>query len=254
MWNGPVVGRIASLGQPDPLCPPGTDELWRGGENPVALCDCNSCSAGGLECDVVLDWGINGHCDVDAIAESGCLPFSAPENGQFTLAFEISPPAGDCTPPIPTGPEFQRRGVACSPNGDACGEGGTCVQGPACIWQTGEHECPPAFEQRTVLYESFDAGALNCDACECGGGETLCEEATVSLYGAADCTGEPIAEPNTYSSYACLAYDDPMVTVLTESIGSIDIDAEPDCSSSKGAVPASGKISTANPTTLCCVQ
>lgn len=237
-----------------PLCPPGSKELWRAGRNPEAMCDCDGCSDEGVQCDATLDFGANGFCEA-SVSGTGCQPIDSMLVGQFWVAFEISTtPGSACTLPMPGEPEFTSRTVACEPMGESCDGGGLCVEGPACIWQDGDQECPPPFMDKTVVFDDFEAQDLSCDVCACGQGAFFCEEATLTPYAEPACGGEPVASSVDYSPTSCGSYADPDNFVLIDEIASIDIQPiPPDCSSPLGApVAADGSLTPMGPRTLCC--
>ena len=251
-WNGPVLGRVAQPGTPQPDCPPGSEEIWRGGRDPSAACDCTACSDDGVQCDAVVGFGANGSC-AGLIEGTGCQPLVTMATGQLWLSLDIIPAAdAACTPPMPETPRFGQHGVLCDPLGEACEDGGTCIAGPVCVWQEGEVECPQPFSSRTVLYEAFESKGLACDTCECGADAFHCEEATISLYAEALCGGEPTANPAVYETSSCAAYED-MNFVVIDDVVSIDIAPAPfECASSMDSTAASGEFNVIGARTLCC--
>ncbi len=257
-WNGPLVGRIVEDALIDPMCPPGTDEVFRAGRDPAAACDCTECSSEDVACDVNIEWGVFGSCNTTTIG-TGCQPFHSEESGQLFLAVEVGGgKAAACTLPEPSQPQFRLRAVACQPPDRACEDGGTCVAGRACIWREGEHACPPAFEAREVLYDGFDAEDLSCDTCGCALDGIPCSEATLTPYGEESCDGDAVAQPLTYFSVndpVCESYFDPGQVVLADDVFSLDIETnEVGCSSNQDVAAASGTFTTVAPLTLCCSE
>lgn len=253
-WSGPVAVQFAEDLEPDPTCPPLTSELHHGGRNPAAACDCNDCSGENVECDVQLRWGVNGFCD--SVSDwSECQPFAAPDEGQFYFGIDAEPVEGTaCSAPEPSLAQFRTRAVVCEPQAGTCDDGGTCVAGPVCIWQDGEHECPGAFGQPTVLHREVVGEGLACDTCNCGAGSTFCEGATISVYDSPACSGAPLAEPYEPAFGECTSYQDPETFVLAEDVASIDIAMNPaDCSSDVDTALASGSFVESMPFTLCCI-
>lgn len=236
-----------------PECPSGTDEVWRGGSDPTAGCNCSDCSVGSTLCTVDLQWGGNGECNTPVVS-TGCTPISSDETAQFTLSFETEPTVdGSCIPPEPSPAGFRSRAVACEPPGQACPGGGTCVTGRTCVWRPGDHMCPPAFEDRVVFHDTVTGDELSCDDCECGGVVLECSGAEITVYETEDCSGPTASTPLAVGpTRACSGYDG-APTVITDAIGSVFIDVDgDDCAPAEMFVPATGSFVPEGPRTVCC--
>lgn len=250
-WDGPAIMLMGLDDGMDPMCPPGAAELWRAGADPAAECDCTACG-GEVECDVEFGFGSNGTCPSSSTS-SGCQPFSTMLTGQLwtSLSLDVSD-GSSCESPLPAEPRFREAAVGCQPESPSC-DGGVCLLGPACISQSGEHECPPGYPDGSLLHMSVIGNDLSCDSCGCGDAKSgfFCSEATVSLYESADCTGAPLEDPLPYGE-SDMCDGDPDF-VLIEDIASVDIDIPAaDCSSSRDFEDASGDFVEGDPRTVCC--
>ncbi|MGH1340860.1 MAG: hypothetical protein ACRBN8_04880 [Nannocystales bacterium] len=254
-WDGPAVMLVGQSEGVEPMCPPGSEVLWRAGTDPAARCDCSECG-GDIGCDVELGFGSNGTCP-EGSTGSGCQPFSTELTGQFYMSLALDVSAGAaCDSPQPADPGFREQAVGCRPNAETC-EGGVCLLGRACISRPGDFEaCPPDYPDRSLLYTSASGSDLSCDTCGCGddGVGFLCTEATVTLYDGPDCAGASSSPPLlAAASGECDPYDDPKGFVAIEEIASVDIQIpQADCSSDRGFENASGEFDVADPRTVCC--
>lgn len=249
---------IVLVGQDEgvqPMCPPGSEVLWRAGSDPGARCDCSECG-GDIGCSVGFGYGSNGFC-TSYDTNSGCQPFSSEEEGQFWMSFSLDVSAGAaCESPEPAEPDFREHAVGCRPNAEPC-EGGVCLLGRACVSRPGDHEeCPAEYPERSLLHMSTIGSNLSCDTCDCGeqASASFCTEATVALYDTADCAGEPSSEPQPYGfEDECAPYIDEKAFVAIEDIVSVDIQIpQADCSSNRGFENASGDFVEVGPRTVCC--
>lgn len=253
-WNGPSIMLVGQVEGVEPVCPAGTEEIWRAGAEPAAPCDCSECG-GAIGCELDVEYGSNGLCE-ESTDLAGCQPFSSELTGQFVMSFNLSAiPGESCTSPEPGETEFQELSVGCAPIAKPC-DGGVCLLGPACISRLGDLPCPPAYPERSLLHTSVAGSELSCDSCECGDEESLfvCTEASVAVYESEDCSGDPIEAPHLYQDgEACLNFQEKMSIVLIEEIGSIDVDIPPtDCSSDLVLENALGEFIEEDPRTVCC--
>lgn len=254
-WDGPAIMLVGQNEGVEPMCPPGSEELWRAGTDPAAQCDCSEC-AGEIGCQVGFGFGSNGTCP-SYDTSSGCQPFSTALTGQFWMSFSLQvEPGASCDSPVPAEPGFREQSVGCRPKAETC-EGGVCLLGRACISRAGDYaECPPAYPDRSLLHTSTIGSDLSCDTCGCGDDASgfFCTEATVALYDAPECAGSPSSKPQLYSdSDACAPYFDADGFVAIEDIASVDIQIPAaDCSSDRAFENASGDFVEVGPRTVCC--
>ncbi len=252
-WQGPVaVVQSEGMAEP-PLCPPGTEEQWRGGADPRAVCDCSTCAANGPLCTAEVEWGENGSCDVDTVSGVGCQPFpGGADNAQLVLSVLLtSQGQGECLVPESPEPRFERRAVACDLGElDACDDG-VCVRpGPRCIWREGVHMCGDDYPEQVVLFDAINAPKLECDGCNCGASELSCASADITAYAAPACGGEQQGDTLSQEEGECLSIEGGFFVV--DDVASLDIQPFFACEAPQETAPASGRITPVGARTFCC--
>ncbi|MEM6296632.1 MAG: hypothetical protein AAGA54_35525 [Myxococcota bacterium] len=216
-WSGPVALQSAPFDAKTPEAEPpecGTqypDADASGFEGLLAepaACSCSCGNANGAACDTSTTlrfWGTDGGCSEGVpqainIFAASCnqLPSELPGNGSYTVE-PILAVGGACPPTTETVVEpaqWTSNVTACSGGTvieDAgCAEGRSCTplpestDAPLCIWQEGEHECPPAFDEARMVFSDVEDGR-SCETCSCSAPNGLCDDAVVSLWSGATC-------------------------------------------------------------------
>ena len=180
--------------------------LLGGLDVPDSGCSCGCEEPYGGTCLVSATLYQNGNCSGgSATVPSGCYDFSnawrigGVETGQAEVSSQ-----GECEETVtgtPDAPSFTRAADLCvaATFGAGCATDEVCVPKPdtslesaACVHQSGEADCPPAFPTKYVYYESFEddrtctSAGCSCDPAE---GETC--EVQVALYDNDSCTDPP---------------------------------------------------------------
>lgn len=253
-WEGPILLRVEDEGVMPPECPANTQEIWRGGTEPAAACNCNDCSVESPLCDIQFDWGGFGTCDMP-IDTLGCSPIPATEKEQFFMTYSTEPVmGGSCASPTPSAPFFRTRAVACEPPGGSCADGGACVTGRRCIWRPGDEMCPEAYPDRLFVHEDVQGENLSCSTCDCGDAAVPCSGVELTVYASEDCSGTPFVPTKVSgpSQAQCTSYES-TPTVFTNQVGSISIEVDgDDCASLKSFELAAGQFIPEGPRTVCC--
>ena len=253
-FSGPValfMGPAGSL----PECPAGLSELYLGGANPsFEPSGCTGCTCGapsGESCSISVTYYQSSTCSTYASSGSVSSSCSATYSGTVGSVQVSASPTGNCAPgptPTPTlspaafADEARACGIA-SGTPATCEAGGVCSpassQAAACIFQSGDVECPSTFPTRHVFHESLN-DSRGCAACSCSFDATSCS-VTLTAYQDTGCS-----LPLTTTGTGCLTGD-----VHAFSINSQSVSGE--TCVSNGANPT-GCASGDSPTTFCCAD
>jgi hypothetical protein len=191
-----------------------------------ATCGC-SCGSGEMDCgDLSLlyrqscgqpigavPYSEPDTCHDNTPAQNSTNPFLNPVEGT-----ESCPPMPSVDLSPPTSTSVRMCGGTFSQG--ECGPGEACVaaipdgfEPRLCIRRTGEHDCPPAYPQRELVFDGVSEGR-DCSACECAPqGEFECSS-TLQVYSDGACT-DFIASVETgecVGSWSSFTFETPTVS------------------------------------------
>lgn len=202
-WAGPVVWAETPTTEDAPPCPAAYPELAFEALDDLqaapAVCDCECGSAVGASCAaVILEYhGSDGNCltpNDEFTMTATCSSAPSGLNGEHWQVDDPGVSGGSCTPSGTTdlpAAGWNSASTVCGgtrPVAGVCDGGESCIPAPpegfearACVWQTGDLECPSgAFSDRFVRHTGID-DTRNCQTCTCGSPEGECN-GTVALF------------------------------------------------------------------------
>jgi hypothetical protein len=281
-WSGPVVLSDQATGPPaptPPACPSSyPNDVYDGNAtptSPAATCDCTCGTVvTGSDCNSTTPLGIS------LYSAAGCAgtPCSSSSIPYTSMGFCVGtgcadalsakvipalPENGTCTPSLTkTFPPsaWSETARACQPAsvGGGCSSSQVCVPAPPspfdaklCIFQGGDVSCPAgSYSQQHVFYSSTNDGRA-CSSCTCA-------EATGGT-----CTGGTVAVATSISGSACAGTMDSIPTdgncySVTLGSGNDFVWATAPQTAATGGTcapqgsTASGSVTPAGPTTVCC--
>lgn len=214
-WTGPVVLRIDALGAEPPACPSDYPELVvSGGQEPSDTefdCECVCGPAESVTCSsAALRHYTTANCQsaplgTYTIPPPNCVnAFMALPTGSRFVVEPVSVTGGSCNASLNEfrgEPFFARTATVCGGVVDAgtCANEALCVPIPpepfgttTCIVQEGEHECPSAYPDASLLYKSDFSDDRRCAGCSCSAPVGTCS-GFVQLYPNDTCAGASIA-------------------------------------------------------------
>jgi hypothetical protein len=284
-WDGPVALAEVPGGSALPACPTAFEALVDaslGLSAPsAATCDC-TCGASGKATGQVCSATGTFHTDqacssapcatvAVSSAATSCVAVGSTRcgsGGSFNMPAAPAPSGGSCAPHVTTTTApatWATSARLCSYVGgprdvSGCSGASACVAAPAspyraglCVYSTADPPpaaCPAGYEESApiVLYAGT-ADTRACGACTCGGPIGGSCAGTVSLFGAAGCTGATGAASYTLGS-SCRAYSG-----LSPAPGSVEASVTVSAGScSVQAMPQpTGGVTPAMPTTVCCM-
>ena len=271
-WFGPYALVEHPVDGSEPSCPPSfpdllTIEVYDDLIAPPAECECSCGEPVGASCDGGLlevswttfesgfpltqpcAWPAN---DTATLDETGTYVAAVPGPRGWLAEILEAPEvdAGGCAAlteeNVPEA-QFATRVALCAgepSEADCEGSEAECWPAPEvpateslCVYRLGDHECPDAYPQRRVAYESFD-DTRACNDCSCGSAEGTCEAQVLLFDG-------PVVVADLPVDGSC--------TSTTSDVSAVVYAQEPAVAACEPSEPEPvGAAEGSSPVTICC--